>query len=190
MERSTSWYARGARRRARLKRRLRRMILTTWVITVLGALAGLPFADSGFGLSLVDRINPVRPDGGIETTESAAGMLRFRNVMYKTRPTPTPTPTETEAEVAPPPPTTIGGIIYSAAAEFGVDGAYMYGIAVCESGLNTSAYNGAGYYGLFQFDQATWSAYGYGSIYDATAQARTAARLIAAGQDERWPNCA
>jgi hypothetical protein len=63
-------------------------------------------------------------------------------------------------------------------------------VADCESTLNPTAYNAAGYHGLFQFDQTTWSAYGYGSIYDPVAQSRTAARLIAAGQQSRWPNCA
>jgi hypothetical protein len=190
MDGSSSFFARGARRKARLKRRLKRMAVATWAITVLGALAGLPFADAGLGLPLMDRIARLEPQGGIETTESATSMLRFRTTMFKTRPTPEPTRTEQEEQVAPPPPTTIGGIIYSAAAEFGVDGAYLYSVAVCESGLSTGAYNAAGYYGLFQFDEATWAAYGYGSIYDPTAQARTAARLIAAGQTERWPNCA
>jgi hypothetical protein len=86
--------------------------------------------------------------------------------------------------------TSITGIIYAAAAEFGLDGAYLLSVAECESTLNPRAYNAAGYHGLFQFDQTTWSAYGYGSIYDPVAQSRTAARLIAAGQGSRWPNCA
>jgi soluble lytic murein transglycosylase-like protein len=89
-----------------------------------------------------------------------------------------------------PPAGSLAEIIYNAASEFGLDGGYLYSVASCESGLNVQAYNGAGYHGLFQFDQSTWSAYGYGSIYDPTAQARTAARLIAAGQSSRWPNCA
>jgi soluble lytic murein transglycosylase-like protein len=89
-----------------------------------------------------------------------------------------------------PPAGSLAAIVYDAAAEFGLDGSYLLSVATCESGLNTQAYNAAGYHGLFQFDQATWSAYGYGSIYDATAQSRTAARLIAAGQSSRWPNCA
>lgn len=85
----------------------------------------------------------------------------------------------------------VSGIIYSAANEFGLDPSYLLSVASCESGLNPTAYNPAGYHGLFQFDQTTWAAYGYGdSIYDPTAQARTAARLIAAGQSSRWPNCA
>lgn len=82
------------------------------------------------------------------------------------------------------------GVIQEAAAEFGLDPGYLLSVASCESGLDPTAYNPAGYHGLFQFDQTTWAAYGYGSIYDPTAQARTAARLIAAGQSSRWPNCA
>ena len=84
----------------------------------------------------------------------------------------------------------VTGIIYAAANEFGLDPSYLLSVASCESGLSPTAYNPAGYHGLFQFDQTTWAAYGYGSIYDPTAQARTAARLIAAVQSSRWPNCA
>lgn len=80
-------------------------------------------------------------------------------------------------------------IIYEAASEFGVAGDYLLSVAQCESGLDPSAYNQAGYHGLFQFDFQTWGAYGYGSIYDPVAQARTAAELLAAGHASRWPNC-
>jgi soluble lytic murein transglycosylase-like protein len=72
----------------------------------------------------------------------------------------------------------------------GIDGNYLLSIARCESSLNPRAVGSSGYYGLFQFDQQTWAAYGYGSIYDPVAQSQTAARLIAAGQTSRWPNCA
>lgn len=84
----------------------------------------------------------------------------------------------------------VTGVIYAAANEFGLDPSYLLSVAMCESGLNPTAYNPAGYHGLFQFDQTTWAAYGYGSIYDPVAQSRAAARLIAAGQSSRWPNCA
>jgi hypothetical protein len=137
----------------------------------------------------------------IETTQSAANVMRFRREVFDARPTPRPTPVEAvEAEVgeiaeeagaeAP----TYGGsiteIIYAAAAEYGIDGDYMISIATCESGLNPGAFNAAGYHGLFQYDYTTWSAYGYGSIYDPVAQARTTAELLADGQSSRWPNCA
>jgi soluble lytic murein transglycosylase-like protein len=107
--------------------------------------------------------------------------MRFRREAFATRPRPTPS-----AE----PETSVSDIIYAAAAEFGIDGAYLLAVAHCESTLNHGAYNPAGYHGLFQFDYTTWAAYGYGSIYDPVAQARTAARLLAAGQASRWPNCA
>lgn len=81
-------------------------------------------------------------------------------------------------------------IIYAAGKEFGVDGSYLLSIAACESGLDPRAYNSAGYHGLFQYDESTWGAYGYGSIWDPVAQARTTAKLIDQGQSSRWPNCA
>ncbi len=101
---------------------------------------------------------------------------------------------EPEPEVAAPAPVAPAGsiteILYAAAAEFGLDGAYLVSVASCESGLNPNAVNPAGYHGLFQFSESTWAAYGYGSIYDPTAQARTAARMLASGGAGHWPNCA
>jgi soluble lytic murein transglycosylase-like protein len=172
--------------RARRRRRRARLVLAAWITCVIGAAAGIPFANIGvLGTNLIAGIEPAR---GVETSESATGMMRFRSASFKSRPSPSPTETETETYV--PPAGSLSEIIYEAAAEFGLDGSYLLSVASCESALNVAAYNAAGYYGLFQFDHATWSAYGYGSIYDATAQARTAARLIAAGQASRWPNCA
>ncbi|MBD0293049.1 MAG: transglycosylase family protein [Jiangellaceae bacterium] len=81
-------------------------------------------------------------------------------------------------------------IIYAAAAEYGLSGSYLLSVAACESGLNPSAVNPAGYHGLFQFSTGTWASQGYGSIYDPIAQARTAARMLAAGGAGAWPNCA
>ena len=79
--------------------------------------------------------------------------------------------------------------IYFAARRYGVDRHYLRSLAWCESDLDASAHSPAGYYGLFQFDEQTWSEYGHGSIWNPFAQARTAARLLAAGEHERWPNC-
>ena len=81
------------------------------------------------------------------------------------------------------------GIIYAAADEFGVDGGYLVSIAQCESSLSPGAYSSAGYKGLFQYDDATWATWGYGSVWDPIAQARTTAELISLGQSARWPNC-
>jgi soluble lytic murein transglycosylase-like protein len=87
-------------------------------------------------------------------------------------------------------PQTVSEIIAAAGAEYGVDADYLMSVAWCESDLDPGAVSPAGYYGLFQFDQQTWAAYGYGSIYDPVAQSRTAARMLAAGMSDRWPNCA
>jgi soluble lytic murein transglycosylase-like protein len=118
--------------------------------------------------------------------DSAASAMEFRREVFEARPRPTPSPSETTTA----PSGSVTELIYAAASEFGLDGGYLLSVATCESGLNPGAYNPAGYHGLFQFDQTTWAAYGYGSIYDPAAQARTAARLLAAGQSSRWPNCA
>ena len=98
-----------------------------------------------------------------------------------------------EEEAAPAPaaePQTVSEIIAAAAAEYGIGADYLMSVAWCESSLDPGAVSPAGYYGLFQFDEPTWAAYGYGSIYDPVAQSRTAARMLAAGMSERWPNCA
>ncbi len=178
-----------ARRAGARRKRVKRFVVGLWVACVLGAVAGIPFADAGINMG-TNLIASFEPAGGVETSESAVGMMRFRAASFKTRPAPTPSPTEEPVEAYVPPAGSLSAIIYGAAAEFGLDGSYLLAVATCESGLNTQAYNPAGYHGLFQFDESTWSSYGYGSIYDATAQARTAARLIAAGQSSRWPNCA
>jgi uncharacterized protein YabE (DUF348 family) len=67
------------------------------------------------------------------------------------------------------------------------------GLAKCESGLNPSAYNPAGpYYGLYQFDQGTWTANGGAgspsgkSIAEQTAVAWT---LYQARGASPWPVC-
>lgn len=177
-----------ARRRARRQRLIRRAAFLS-----LAAMAiGVPGATAG--IDLVQRlIGPpaVHASEGVETSESAAGLLRFRNEVVEAR-VASPTSDATPAEKDDPTPVegSMESIITQAAAEFGLDPGYLISVATCESNLNPYAVNSVGYYGLFQFDQTTWASYGFGSIYDATAQARTAARLISAGQTSRWPNCA
>lgn len=191
-------FGKRARRRARrtkIKHHLGILALVATLLGVPGANLGLDLL-SGAGAD-----TPARMDlGGISTTKQASGMMRFKGNMFQTRPTPTPSPTEAEAtETAPAeatpaapaaPAGSISEIIYAAAAEFGIDGSYLLSVANCESSLNPSAVNPAGYHGLFQFGQETWAAFGYGSIYDPVAQARTAAEMLAAGMASRWPNCA
>ncbi|CAN5686710.1 hypothetical protein BH24ACT26_BH24ACT26_02330 [soil metagenome] len=183
-----------------------------------GATLGVP-TGMGFLGSLAE---PQGPSEGVETSDSAAALLRFRSASFEARPEPPPKAVRQrraeraakrqqraereraarqaarddarearreEAAAAAVPPS-VSDIILAAGAEFGVDGSYLLSVASCESDLDPDAVNGAGYHGLFQFDEQTWAAYGYGSIYDPVAQARTAARLLAAGHSSRWPNCA
>jgi hypothetical protein len=185
-----------ARRKARFKRLKPWMLVTSLVLMAMGVPGANVGADALQRLSGFDR-SELR---GIETTESAAGLMKFRGGTFQTRPEPTPTPTpepapapsvEVETVVAPPAPAgSVTAIIYAAAEEYGLSGSYLLSVAACESGLNPSAVNPAGYYGLFQFSSSTWASQGYGSIYDPVAQARTAARMLAAGGAGAWPNCA
>lgn len=68
-------------------------------------------------------------------------------------------------------------------------------IAVCESGLNTNAYNPAGYGGLFQHSVAQWddraAAAGWAgaSIYDGEANTAVAYWLYTQSGWSPWPNC-
>lgn len=186
--------------RARRRARLQRLKPWLWLVSMLMMAMGVPGAN--LGTDALQRLGGFqRSDRGIETSESAAGLMKFRGGTFQARPpatpepTPTPTPAPAEPEaapvVAPPAPEgSITAIIYAAAEEYGLSGAYLLSVAACESGLNPSAVNPAGYHGLFQFSTGTWAANGYGSIYDPVAQARTAARMLAAGQASRWPNCA
>jgi soluble lytic murein transglycosylase-like protein len=186
-----------ARRRALRRRRLRRLQTAIVVASVSAAVLQVPGSLRGFEalehlVAQQGLLRAVEADG-VETTRAAASTMRFRHRIFGTRPDPTPSPTEEPEEAEPQPAVASGSItdiVRAAAAEFGLSGDYLMAVASCESGLNPGAYNPAGYHGLFQFDQQTWAAYGYGSIWDPAAQARTAARLLAAGQASRWPNCA
>ncbi|MGH2817975.1 MAG: transglycosylase family protein [Actinomycetota bacterium] len=186
-------FSRRARRRAR-RLRVKRI---AFLLSVLATITGLPGAT--FALDALERLASPRPTraelGGIEASESIASTIRFRREVFSRRPRHQPGSTSEPGGkgaqgAAPASGGSISEVISSAAAEFGLDGGYLLSVASCESGLDPGAVNAVGYYGLFQFDQTTWAAYGYGSIYDPVAQARTAARLLAAGQTSRWPNCA
>jgi soluble lytic murein transglycosylase-like protein len=175
----------GARARRRAK--LKRLAPWMWVATIVMMAAGVPGAN--VGTDVLRRLGGPRAElRGIETSESAAGLMKFRSGTFETRPAPSPTPTPEPALAAPA--GSIAEIVYDAAAEYGISGSYLLSVASCESGLNPSAVNPAGFHGLFQFGTGTWATEGYGSIYDPVAQARTAARMLAAGQASRWPNCA
>ncbi len=186
-------FSRRARRRARRQRAKR----IAFVLSVLATITGLPGAT--FALDALERLAPARPTRaelrGIEASENIASTVRFRRKVFERRPRPERRPISRRGSVEAQGEATASGgsipeVISSAAAEFGLDAGYLLSVAGCESGLDPGAVNAVGYYGLFQFDETTWAAYGYGSIYDPIAQSRTAARLLAAGQTSRWPNCA
>lgn len=197
-------------RRATRRRKLKRHLGITALLTVASVAVGVPVVTGPLeALGLVDADGPgaeaatTKPGAGPEASESHASIVKFRRGVVEVReqperpepePAPTPTPEATEEpveEAAPVAPAgSIEDIIASAAAEFGLDPEFLIAVASCESGLDPGAYNEAGYHGLFQFDEQTWAAYGYGDIFDPTAQSRTAARLIASGEGSRWPNCA
>ena len=190
--------------RARRKERLRRLKPWLFVTSIVMMAMGVPGAN--VGADALQRLSGFQRSElrGIETSESAAGLMKFRGGTFQTRPaatpepTPPPTPTPTPVApavapapvVAPAPAGSVTEIIYAAAAEYGLSGPYLASVAACESGLNPSAVNPAGYHGLFQFSTSTWASQGYGSIYDPVAQSRTAARMLAAGGAGAWPNCA
>jgi len=72
------------------------------------------------------------------------------------------------------------------------DGLNWGALAGCESGGNPRAVNPAGYYGLYQFDVATWrSVGGSGLPHHASAgeQTHRAKLLYAARGRSPWPNC-
>jgi soluble lytic murein transglycosylase-like protein len=187
-------FSRRARRRAR-RQRLKRI---AFALSVLATITGLPGAT--FALDALERLATPRPRRaelrGIEASESVASTIRFRRAVFDRRNKPEPPSAsgagrgEEQALASPSYSGSVTDLVYAAAGEFGIEGGYLLSVATCESGLDPAAVNPVGYYGLFQFDQTTWAAYGYGSIYDPVAQARTAARLLAAGQSSRWPNCA
>jgi hypothetical protein len=176
-----------ARKRARRRRRLRRVTLLAWLVSTV-ALAGGPLyglnranvVDLGIAQpSPAPSVSAASADIAIDSTRHVAVEPTNDRVRKKQGRSPSGSYSGSITE-----------IIYAAAADYGVDGDYLLSIAECESGLDPQAYNSGGYHGLFQYDDGTWATYGNGDIWDPVAQAQTTAKLIAAGQSSRWPNCA
>jgi hypothetical protein len=186
-----------ATRRARLKRRLG----LTVVATTVSLLSGVPTGMGAIALGLLGADPSAgavsqRPRQSVQASESHASTVRFRREVFKKRARPerpakeaVPAETAETTETVAASGGSIEEIVASAAGEFGLDPGYLVGVASCESGLDPDAYNEAGYHGLFQFDEQTWGAYGYGSIWDQSAHARTASLLISAGDGIRCPFC-
>ena len=175
------YFGMRARRRAR-RARIKRAVVVLWIIAIG---AGVPGASAIFDWTTHAIGAPLHVSPALDGPAEAAVVPKEIKGDLNTKSEASPDPIQTTASAG----SSTAQLIYEAADEFGVSGSYMLSIAECESGLDPSAVNPAGYYGLFQFDQTTWAAYGYGSIYDPAAQARTTARLLAAGQSSRWPVC-
>lgn len=98
------------------------------------------------------------------------------------------------AALAPAPaPADIQAIIVGAAQRWGADPTQLLRVAYCESHYNPYAYNASsGASGLFQFLASTWAAnsvragYAGASVFDAVANANTAAMMFANGQARQW----
>ena len=92
-----------------------------------------------------------------------------------------------------PAPSDIAAVIGSAAAAWGADPDQLLRVAWCESRYNPYAVNArSGAAGLFQFMPATWAAnsvragFGGASVFDAVANANTAAYMFRNGQAAQW----
>ena len=114
--------------------------------------------------------------------------------------TPTAVPTQTPEPIPTPtpvPPAQINALIDRFSAQYAVDPNVMRHIAICESGFNPLAVNGA-YIGLFQFGPITWKNMrkeigeniDTNLRYSAEESAQTAAYALSQGKRGIFPNCA
>lgn len=198
-----------ARRKAHRRRRTRRIVLSLWALSMLGVLAGTPLTRTT-ALNMLERFAVQGADAGASQASTASfqtagtrpthpapavtlghdGKKKLPDLVAERRKARRRAAAKADSGNAAYSGGSVVEIIHAAGTEFGIDGDYLVSIAECESGLDPQAFNSAGYHGLFQYDDTTWSAYGYGSIWDPVAQARTTAELLADGQSSRWPNCA
>jgi hypothetical protein len=176
-----------ARKRARRRKNIRRLSLVAWVASTV-ALAGGPL----YGLNEAGLIDlGLEGPKPVPSSSAASAEIVIDSSRHLAE-----EPTNRRRDENPDglgrsdSAGSVTEIIHAAAAKHGVDGDYLVSIAACESGLDPTAVNSAGYHGLFQYAESTWAAYGSGDIYDPVAQAEATAKLIAAGQSSHWPNCA
>jgi len=111
----------------------------------------------------------------------------------------TPTPTKKPKPVLPAPASSmeVNALIERFSAQYSVDPNVMRHLAICESGFNSSAINGA-YVGLFQFGTVTWKNLrkeigedmNINLRFSAEESTQTAAYALALGERGIWPNCA
>jgi hypothetical protein len=143
------------------------------VVVATAGVAGL--ADNTYRVQIVDGAEASRTLVG--SVEIVTPVAEVRRVGTK----PAPAPADIES------------IIRAAAARWGADPAQLLRVAWCESRYNPLAYNAtSGASGLFQFMPRTWAAnsvragYGGASVFDAVANANTAAYMFRNGQAFQW----
>ena len=124
---------------------------------------------------------------------AADGVVEERSLIASTELRPPVTEVRHAGSRPPPGPADIEGIIRTAAATWGADPTQLLRVAWCESRYDPSAYNrSSGASGLFQFLSRTWAAnsvragYGGASVFDAVANANTAAYMFANQQAGQW----
>ena len=117
------------------------------------------------------------------TTAKTAAVIHPEAAKFEVERDPKPKP---EKKAEPAVPQAENGMIE------GVSVATLESIAACESGGDPTAVNAAGYYGKYQFDEATWASVG-GSGNPAEApeaeQDYRAALLYAQAGSSPWPVC-
>jgi resuscitation-promoting factor RpfB len=143
------------------------------VVTVTAGITGL--ADNTYRVHVVD--GAVAGRTLVSSFEVVTPVAEVRRVGTK----PAPAPADIES------------VIRSAAATWGADPNQLLRVAWCESHYNPYAVNArSGAAGLFQFMPATWAAnsvragYGGASVFDAVANANTAAFMFRNGQAWQW----
>ena len=166
-----------ARRKALRRRRARRLALLGWLVSTLAVFVGAPATRS----TAIDVLEQATFRPRVQETEAAVEIPLFTPIDDDHRPPPRAAALGELRRRLASDPTAVVAIIEAAATRAGVDGDYLVSMAECESGFDPRAYNSAGYYGLFQYDESTWEANGEGSIWDPAVQARTNSRRIVAG---------
>ena len=109
--------------------------------------------------------------------------------------TPSPTPTP-QPEIEQATSEQINGFVDRFAGQYNVDPNVLRHIAICESGFNPNAVNGA-YVGLFQFGPITWMTNRVligenpnpALRYNAEESVQTAAYMLSTRGGKFWPNC-
>ena len=114
------------------------------------------------------------------------------------KPTSSPTPSPSPSPIPQPIVNSeeIQNLLERFSGQYGVDVNILRHIAVCESGFNPLAINGA-YAGLFQFNKSTWEnnrrlmgeEISTDLRFNAEESIQTAAFIVSKGKTFVWPNC-